>query len=638
MTTDGPGPRGIPFEDCYRFLFERSQDGILVTDPAGVIRVANPSGHRLLGRGPGELVDRPVTDLVDDPDRRGLTRLLAEAADATVPPRTWTLIRGDRRPVEVELTVQRMDSELVLWVLRDPGSHAEIVQRLRKISSQVPGVVYQYRLRPDGTSCFPYASERIREIYRVTPEEVREDASAVFAILHPDDYDGIVESITESARTLQPWQYEYRTRFPNGDVRWLYGNSLPERQPDGSVLWHGFITDVTDRKEAEQQQARLEAELRHAQRLESIGQLAGGVAHDFNNLLTSVLGSAELALSEVPAGSTAVRHLQRVVEAAGRGAALTQQLLAFARKRPVQPEPVVLDDVVRRIVPMIQRLLGEHYTVTLQLDSDAGVVTVDVGSLDQVIMNLAVNARDAMPGGGELTLSTDRESGDPSLTPGDGERAAQGFVVLGVRDTGTGMTPAVRRRLFEPFFITKGPGQGTGLGLSMCDGIVKQAGGYITVDSEEGRGSAFHVYLPLSDGVLAPRNAPGPRSDRGGHETILLVEDDPMIIDVARQALRTAGYNVLTARDGAAALDLAARTSPPIHLLLTDIVMPGMSGRDLARSLADTHAETRVLYVSGYAGDELTGEGMLDGDTPFLQKPYTPSELQRWVREVLDRG
>ena len=532
------------------------------------------------------------------------------------------LIDGDR---VVAATLCATD---ITEARRDEARRQELFERLEKISSQVPGVVYQYKLRPDGTSCFPYASERIREIYRVSPEEVREDASCVFAIGHPDDFARTVESITTSALTMRPWQYEYRVKFPNGDIRWLYGNAIPEKQEDGAVLWHGFITDVTQRKEAESAKAHLEDQLRQSQKVESVGRLAGGVAHDFNNLLTSVLGFSEMALKDLPKESEAAANLGYAVEAAKRGAELTQQLLAFARKKIVKPEVVNLNEILQRMAPMIRRLVGEELDLVLSLSPDLASVKVDVGSLEQVIMNLVVNARDAISGRGRVTLETLALDLDAASSIGQPDTPPGRYVVLGVVDSGVGMTDEIRSRIFEPFFTTKPLGQGTGLGLAMCHGIVKQAGGNISVQSELGRGSSFRVYLPgvaAGTGPLhqAKMNAPSV----AGHETLLLVEDEELILRVAREGLARLGYRVLGARDGVQALAIAAQTSEPIDLLITDVVMPRMGGRELASRLLTLRPGIKVSSTPGFAATPPRGARFFGGRAKFFCKPPTPTAL-----------
>jgi len=521
----------------------------------------------------------------------------------------------------------------------DEARFRELASRWKKISSQVPGWVYQFKLRPDGTSCFPYASDGIRDICRLTPDEVRDDASKVFALLHPEDYDRVVESVNESAKALESFQHDFRIKFPNGDERWLDSKAVPERQDDGSVLWHGFVHDITARKEGERLKAQLEEQLRQSQKVESIGKLAGGVAHDFNNLLTSIMGFVELALMHVAPDTRAAEYLDGVRESAKRGASLTQQLLAFARKKIVRPEVIDLNEVLRRLTVLLRRLVGENLELVVSTGPNLNMVKVDVGSMEQVVMNLVVNARDAITTGtGRITLETKNVVLDEAYCQMHAEMTPGEFVMLAVTDTGIGMTPSIRAKLFEPFFTTKPVGHGTGLGLAMCHGIIKQAGGNISVHSEPGAGSTFRVYLPRSDGEeVAPTSLPRLSTLRG-RETILLVEDEGMILRVARDALAGLGYRIITASDGAQALDMVKTMAGPVDLLVTDVVMPKMGGRELARRLSKLRPDIRVLFSSGYTENSIVEHGVLDEGVEFLQKPYTPVALARRVREVLDRS
>jgi two-component system cell cycle sensor histidine kinase/response regulator CckA len=635
-------------EAQLRSILETVPDIIMAVDRAGKILFINRTLQPL---SPSQVVGTICYDHVPPEARRRVEAALDKVFSTGVldeyevlgplgtdGTRGWSSVRagplmdGERVVAAIlcatNVSARRLDEERI----------RELASRLQKISSQIPGLVYQYKLRPDGTSCFPYASERIREIYRVSPEEVRENASQVFAVLHPDDKDAFVASISDSARTLRPWQHEYRVEFSDGDVRWLDGKAVPERQGDGSVLWHGFIHDISARKEADLMKAQLEDQLRQSQKVESIGKLAGGVAHDFNNLLTSMMGFVELALMEVPSGSRAVEYLSGALESCKRGATLTQQLLAFARKKIVRPEVVDLNEVLHRMTAMMRRLVGENLELVVAPLARLGTVKVDVGSMEQVIMNLVVNARDAISGTGRITLETQNVTLDQGYCRVHAETSPGEFVVLAVTDTGGGMSPEVRSKVFEPFFTTKPVGEGTGLGLAMCHGIIKQAGGNISVYSEPGAGSTFRVYLPRATGAkVAATIAPARPSSAQGHETILLVEDEHMILRVAREALAGLGYRVLTAADGVQALELLGSMADPVHLLITDVVMPKMGGRELANRLTALRPALRVLFSSGYTDNAIVEHGVLDEGINFLQKPYTPTTLARRVREVLDK-
>jgi PAS domain S-box-containing protein len=388
--------------------------------------------------------------------------------------------------------------------------------------------------------------------------------------------------------------------------------------------------DVTERR-------RLEAQLRQAQKMEAVGRLAGGVAHDFNNLLTVVNGYSDLLLESLPPSDPIRAQVEEISRAARRATDLTSQLLAFGRKAMAIPRVLDLNALVRDTEKMLRRLIGEDVELVTQLDPALGRVKMDPGQLDQVILNLAVNARDAMPQGGTLTIETRNVELSPAYVRKYLDVVPGPYVALVVRDTGHGMTEEVKAHVFEPFFTTKEVGKGTGLGLSTIYGIVKQAGGHIEVESAPGRGATFRVLLPrLGDGAAATEGA---RSDAGlphDSETVLLVEDEDMVRTFARVVLQRCGYTVLEATNGPDALHQAEDHHGPIHLLASDVVMPHMSGRELAERLSGLRPQVRVLFFTGYMDDAVLRLGILKDGTACLQKPFSPDVLARKVREVLD--
>jgi PAS domain S-box-containing protein len=635
-----------------RSILETAPDSIMMVDRAGKILFINRARAPLVT---SEVVGRSCYDFVPAEshhrvaaalDRVFTQRMLDEYEVRSAPTPDgewrWYAVRAGPMIEGGKVVAATLCATDVTARRRDEERSRELASRLQKIASQVPGLVFQFKLRPDGTSCLPYASDRIRQLFRVSPEEVRDDASKVFAILHPDDHEEIVQSIRYSASTLHPWQAEFRVKFPDGEVRWFYSNAVPETQPDGSTLWHGFANDISQRREADRAKAQLEEQLRQSQKVESIGKLAGGVAHDFNNLLTSMMGFIELALMEAGSESPAAEYLAGAMDAARRGAALTQQLLAFARKKMVRPEVLDINDVLQRMGTMIRRLVGENLDLSLVLSPSLGKVKVDVGSLEQVVMNLVVNARDAVGASGRITLETRNAFLDDDYCRTHAETNPGEYVVLTVADTGVGMTPEVQARVFEPFFTTKPTGEGTGLGLAMCHGIVKQAGGNISFTSAPGQGSTFRVFFPRMIGVTPPQpisiwTPVATTTASAGNETVLLVEDEDTILRVAREALSALGYRVLTAPDGVRAMELVGRMLERIDLVITDVVMPQMGGRELATRLAVVQPGIRILFSSGYSENAISADGVLDDGINFLQKPYTPTTLARRVREVLDR-
>jgi hypothetical protein len=392
-----------------------------------------------------------------------------------------------------------------------------------------------------------------------------------------------------------------------------------------------LATDVTETK-------RLEAQLLQAQKMESVGKLAGGVAHDFNNLLGVITGYGELLARRLPDDPGLRKYVDDIMKAAERAADLTRQLLAFSRKQVLRPRIIDLNAIVGEMEKMLQRLIGEDVQLVTRFADPLGRVKADPGQIEQVLMNLAVNARDAMPQGGRLTIETANVNLDAAYVRSRPDVEPGPHVVLAVSDTGQGMDPEVLSHVFEPFFTTKEPGKGTGLGLATVHGIVKQSGGHIFVYSEAEHGTTFKIYLPrLEDAAEVLKIVPTEDELPGGSETVLLVEDEASLRSLVRECLEASGYAVLEARHAGHALEIIERHASPIHLLMTDVIMPGLSGRELARRVTASRPEMKVLYMSGYTDDAVVLHGVLAADVAFLQKPFTAEALARKVREVLDQ-
>ncbi len=382
---------------------------------------------------------------------------------------------------------------------------------------------------------------------------------------------------------------------------------------------------------------RLESDLRQAQKMETIGRLAGGIAHDFNNILSVIIAYADVVMNSLAPDDDLRGDIKHIREAGDRAASLTKQLLAFSRQQLLEPEVLDLNRVVERMGEMVRRLIGEDVELTLALVEAIDPVKADPRQLEQVILNLVVNARDAMPGGGQLTISTDNVQLDEAYTSQHADVSPGAFVLMAITDSGTGMSEATRQRIFDPFFTTKAPGKGTGLGLATVYGIVKQSGGHIWVYSEAGRGSTFKIYLPQHVGEVVPRSTPVRRSAvRGAGETILVVEDEDAVRRIAERILSAAGYIVLTAANGVEAIAVLERHARVVDLLLTDVVMPLMNGRDLANRVAELCPAARILFMSGYTDDAIVDQGVLDAGVQFIEKPFNVVALQQKVREVLD--
>jgi PAS domain S-box-containing protein len=410
------------------------------------------------------------------------------------------------------------------------------------------------------------------------------------------------------------------------------GSTFPQQVSLAALAEGGMVCVCRDLSE----RRRLEEQLSKKQRMESIGTLAGGIAHDFNNLLTVIIGYGQTLLAKVEHEPSLRSNVEHIVNSAGRAASLTRQLLAFSRKQVLQPRVLDLNTVVRDLEKMLRPLVGDDIVMTTRCASTLGSVKADLSQLEQVIVNLVVNARDAMPQGGHLTLSTfnlDR-AGD---TAQDREVPPGRYVVLSVADSGIGMSPEVLSRIFEPFYTTKDVGKGTGLGLSTVYGIVEQSGGYVAVQSSKGKGTEFKVFLPRVD--AQPEFSPTERASswrKRGTETVLLVEDDAAVRELAQDILRSCGYRVLAVADPSLLQSVLQQNPGPIQILVTDVLMPGSSGRDVANEVQRQHPETKTLFISGYAYHTMLGRGVLEAGSFFMQKPFTPSQLSEKVREVLD--
>jgi nitrogen-specific signal transduction histidine kinase/CheY-like chemotaxis protein len=392
------------------------------------------------------------------------------------------------------------------------------------------------------------------------------------------------------------------------------------------------LRDITETK-------NLEIQLRQSQKMEAIGTLAGGIAHDFNNLLTTIMGNSELALLNYRNDDPEREDLVEIKKAAQRAATLTSQLLAFSRKQVIQPKILDINDGLRDMENMLRRLIGEDIELCTVLEPELGKIHMDPGQIDQIVINLAVNARDAMPYGGKLTIETDNLNLDAEYFKNHGVEYEPGqYVMLAVSDTGIGMDGKTRSKIFDPFFTTKEKGKGTGLGLSTVYGIVKQNSGYVWVYSEPGRGSTFKIYLPRLEGYEESGiKEPALPEDLSGAEVVLLVEDDDMVRNLARKILQHNGYRVLEAQDPEEAIKISERHQESIDLMLTDVVMPGMNGNDLAKRLEPLRPEMKTIYMSGYTDRAIVKHQILEPQLHFLQKPFKPLDLACKLREVLDK-
>lgn len=449
------------------------------------------------------------------------------------------------------------------------------------------------------------------------------------ALLHPDDRDKLSRVIHGNFDEGRDFQIDVRVPWPDGATHWVQLRGRIESHDAGAALRLVAVAlDITEQRE-------LELRLSQSQKMEAMGRLAGGVAHDFNNILTAILGFAMLIESDPHDEALSRMYASQIGKAAERAASLSRQLLAFSRRQVIERRAVDVGDVITDLLPMMSKILGEQIEVVREFGSDTDLVFADPGQLQQVVLNLAINARDAMAGGGQLTITLANATVGDSGVAARFKMAKGDYVMMTVADTGTGMDVSTRDRIFEPFFTTKDAG--TGLGLATVFEIVKNLGGGIRVFSEPGEGTAFQLYLPKATSAGASRNAPVPIAEiLGGTETVLLVEDEEAVRRLVSDILKRNGYSVLTACQAGEAQVIAAESTNPIHLVLTDVMMPDGTGPELMAALRTGHRDTRALFMSGYAGAVLARQGRLAADSEFLQKPFTGDQLLLKVRQILD--
>ncbi len=531
-----------------------------------------------------------------------------------------------------------------MWLAREARRHAAESRRvellLRKIADRVPGVVYQYRLGPDGRASFPFASEAFRELCRVSPDEVREDAAKVLALVHPDDVPALRDSTERSARELLPWNHEYRMRFADGTVRWHHGTALPQREPDGSVLWHGFISDITEQKASAAALANLERKIQETQKLESLGVLAGGIAHDFNNLLTSILGNATLASMELPSGSPVQQYLEAIRRGSLRAADLCKQMLAYSGKGRFLVQPIGLNALIEETTQLLALSISKQAVLRFHLTPGLPAVEGDATQLRQVIMNLVINASEAIGArSGVIGISTGLTRVDraylggtilaPELPPGT-------YVCLEVSDNGCGMDAATQARIFDPFFTTKFTGRG--LGLAAVLGIVRGHKGALKVYSEPGRGTTFKILLPCSATAAEPAALP-PSAPPAWHGkgTVLVVDDEETVRSTAAAMLKKLGFGVALVADGRQAVEVFRAAPDHFDLVLMDLTMPHLDGQQAYAELRRLRADVRVVLMSGFSEEEAVSQFTGKGLAGFLQKPFQHEDLSAALRAALER-
>jgi two-component system cell cycle sensor histidine kinase/response regulator CckA len=621
---------------------ESTHDAIIVVDLDRRIVFYNSQYLEMFGftakeleRGGLDLVLERLNQELEDEDIANLTS--RELYGESEIQRLDTLRFKDGRLFERYVAPCRVGSRTVgrFASFREVGSSvytAEALEVHRTFLEQAQEVAHigSWVVELDGSDRLGWSAEAHR-IFGVPLGRFEGTAEAFYASVHPDDREA-VKAATRAARADGvPYDIEHRIVRPDGTVRWVHeqANILrdPQNRPRRLI---GTVQDVTDRRQ-------LEDQLRQSQKMDAIGRLAGGIAHDLNNALTAIAGYAELALGEVEAGHPARADVEEIRRAAERAGSVTRQLLAFSRKQLLEPRIFDLNNTVTGIARLLSRLLGTGLHVQTRLSDTALSVLGDPGQVEQAVINLAVNARDAMPGGGQLLLTTGMEIVDDQFARTHVPMPAGSYVVLSVTDTGHGMSREIQARIFEPFFTTKDVGKGTGLGLSMVYGTLKQIGGFIFVDSEIDRGTTFRLYFPPAASKPAAAALLSGRDERPrGNETVLIAEDEPAVRNLVASALRRDGYRLLVASSAEEALGLADAHDGRIDLLLTDAIMPGRSGLELANLMVARRPGLPVIVMSGYTEENLAISGLSE-PVSLLQKPFTPGDLRRRIREVLDR-
>lgn len=636
-------------EARFRKAMEATSDGVWDWDVSGGKGYFSPGYFRMLGYEPDTLPSTAKTWLsLVHPDDRDRALAANEAC-----------IRNESPIINVEYRMRASDGTWH-WILgrgravrRDKaghalhmiGTHVDITDRkhaenlLRESEARFTQLAIQSRTftwEVDAKGLFTYASPSIEPVLGYRPDDLI--SKKYIYDLHPaEGREAFKAVIFESfARKNLLREFLNPVLTTSGETIWVSTNGIPLADADGTLIgYRGSDTDVTERKQAEEERERLQAQLMQAQKMESVGRLAGGIAHDFNNMLGVIIGHAESAIEDLESSHPVHSNLQGIMKAAERSAALTHQLLAFARKQIISPKVVDMNETVESILKMLRRLIGEDIELVWQPGREQLPVEVDPSQVDQILANLCVNARDAIAGGGKVVIETGVLSLDAEFCKQNIGSSPREYVLLAVSDNGCGMDRGIMEKLFEPFFTTKEQGKGTGLGLATVYGIVKQNNGFIDVDSEPAKGTTFRIYLPKHARKDDESPVEVPTAAARGHETILLVEDEPEMLRLITKLLRRQGYTVLSAATPGQAMGHAEACRGKIDLLVTDVVMPEMNGRDLAEKLKSGHPELRYLFMSGYTADVIAHHGVLDEKVHFIQKPFSIKAISAKIRDAL---
>jgi PAS domain S-box-containing protein len=646
-STPLPNAGGAHAEALLAAIVASSEDAIISKTLEGVVTSWNDGATVLFGYPAAEMIGQPITRLIPEERLGEETDILARLARGEQTKSFETIRRrkdGSLVSISVTISPIRDASGRIVGaskIARDISARkqsladsAELAERLNRIYRLVPGLIYQFMRRPDGTYCLPFASDAIHQLFEVSPEEVRTDATAIFRKIPAEDLPGLTLSIEESARTLKPWHHEFRFRRNNGSMTWLRGDSMPQPGDNGSVLWHGFITDVTERH-------RIESKLVESAKLESLGVLAGGIAHDFNNLLTGILGNASLARLELPPTSLGQPMIDQIETAARRAADLCKQMLAYSGKGRFVVQRLDLNKLIEDTTHLLQISIAKNCVLRFNLAAALPAVSADATQLRQVIMNLVINASEAIGSrSGVLALGTgvarvDEEylrgfRPDASPPPGD-------YVYIEVSDNGCGMDAATLSKIFDPFFTTKFTGRG--LGLAAVLGIVRGHKGGLKVYSEPGKGTTFKLFFPAAAGQAQDSASPFPLT--AGFRTsgtVLIADDEETVRTVAARMLERLGFTVVLAVDGRDAVQKFRAEPERFTFVLLDLTMPHLDGEETFRQMRQIRPTVRVVLTSGFNQQEavtrFTGKGLAG----FIQKPFELTKLTQVVRSVVGQA
>ena len=638
----------------FRTILYSIGDAVITSDHKGRVQQMNPVAEQLTGWSEAEASGHPLDDvfrIVDEKTREPVLnpagRVLKEGQALSLENHTVLISRHGKEHLIADSGAPIRDANGtltgVVLVFRDQtAEHAaqqalrESERRLSTLMNNLPGMAYRcdldtyWTMRFVSDGCLPLTGYR--------PADLLDNTGIAYAdLLHPDDRQHVWETVTEAVKARQPFTMEYRIHTADWSERWVWERGCAILRADGSVeALEGFVTDISELKRASVEQSKLEERLHQSQKIEAVGRLAGGVAHDFNNMLAIIIGNAELAMGRFGGSNPVHSELSEIIAASSRSAELVKQLLAFASKQTIMPRYLNLNDTIDGMCTMLQKLTGDEIALEWHPGADLWTVLLDPCQIEQILGNLTLNARDAITGVGRISIET-RNVTYTLPAGGAPDGAVNGdYVLISVSDTGCGMDASTQSRIFEPFFSAKQKSVGSGLGLPTVYGMVKQNKGFIELESKPGQGSRFAIYLPRHD---APQQPPVPENTPAapppGTETVLLVEDEPTLLGLTHALLKKMGYSVLPAKGPHEALEKARDFPGTIHLLMTDVVMPGMNGRDLWQQLIRQRHGLKVLFMSGYTADIIADRGVIDDAFSFIQKPFTAEALAAKLREAL---